>query len=208
MLFVFVLLRTTYHRDLSFAYVYIVFSTEQQRMSVACYDIKKGKSMSRDIGTIKKDNVVFAEYVELVPAVCDVLRRFDGKKVTKRIVNAVKETLPSLNISIDNCIGNPDKKELTFSIHKNGCNSYLFYVCTPADSFDASAVIESLEKSAEYRASKIAEFNDSIGNIDKIRDEYNAALESFLSVRNSIPHDVREALNIKNEYLGRAYYIA
>ena len=162
--------------------------------------------MGRDIKVIQKDNAVFAKFVELVPEACEVARKFDGKKVTKRISNALCEVIPSLYIKIENCVGNPDKKEIVFSIVENGCNAYLFYVVTPVDSFDASAVIERLEKSAEYYSNKIAEFNDALPNIDKIMDEYNTALESFLTARKAIPSYIREVLNIKDEYIAKAYY--
>ena len=146
------------------------------------------------------------EISDMISDVAEVVKRFDGKVLSKRLETALKVVNNNLRVESTNvCIHIARYRgDRCFTSSKH--NTYYLdnmydYMTVYSDSFDdkgkinADAIIESLNIKREKIIRRIKDLQDSLNRIDEWRDKINKAKEELKNLRKEIPSEILSYYN-------------
>ena len=158
-------------------------------------------------------------WVEFMPQIAETVRKFDGKKITKRIGTAIKKIDDRFSFRIEKGFtagtgyvyldwfdydGRQFHDDVTgqweYVKGFTDCGILMHHI-DDMECFDAERFISALENRAEYYTSNRDNVYAALDNMGELKDEYNAALKAFDEVRNKIPPAIKEFYKIDNTYI-------
>ena len=159
----------------------------------------------------------YTAWIKHLPEIAEVARKFDGKKVTKRISTAIEKVNGNLIFSFEKSWENKgyvylkwfdsdcrifrDKSTDEWDYVKNN-EHIIMHPIEDMESFDAEQFIEHLDSVAKRMIATKEEVNATLDNLDAIKAEYNETLAAFMVAREKIPYAIRDFYRIDSHYIG------
>lgn len=156
-------------------------------------------------------------WIEYLPEISETIRKFHGKKVTKRIATAIKNINSNFGLDIERSFSGAwltlryydlDKRifkdEATgeWDYVRNSDHEITTYKTNDYECFDAEEFVEYLKKLADNMIADKDDVYDALDKLDEIKAEYNKALEAFKEARVNIPHAIKDLYKISNYHIG------
>lgn len=159
----------------------------------------------------------YTAWIKHLPQIAETIRKFDGKKVTKRITTAVEKIDSRLRFTFEKSSygggyiyfnwydynGRIFRDESTdeWDYVPDKCDMVM-YRLDDMESFDTEGFISRLEGRAKQMMETKEETYAALDNLDKLKAEYNAALAAFNEAREKIPFSIRDFYRIDSHWLG------
>ena len=156
-------------------------------------------------------------WIQYLPQIAEAARKFNGKKITKRISNAIEKIDSRLSFDFKRWL---DKAEFTafwrdwdariFTDEVTGEWNYVrdqdqcikaFGDLDSFECFNAEQFIEGLEKDAAYSLKRKEEVFAALENLDELKAEYNEALAAFKAARDKIPYDIKDFYKVDTGWI-------
>lgn len=156
------------------------------------------KKLERSIETLKVVNTY-------APAIVEVVNKFDGKVVNKRLFDAIRGLrsslvpTPSIHIGFYCHIDKSLNLEVSADRYDRDFNLWCTPVClTGDDRLIAEAFIKALEERVEYNRSLIERYQTELDNLDSLVEEYCAVYDSIKNFKGKTSGVFRDFLNFQH----------
>ena len=156
-------------------------------------------------------------WIEYLPQIEEVARKFDGKKITKRISNAIKKIDSRLDFKFDRWLDKAeviaywydynarifrDEETGEWQYVKDSCqNITAFCDLKSFECFDAEEFIEKMNNNAKSKLERKAEILAALDNLDELKTQYNETLNAFKAARDNIPYWLQCFYNVETGYI-------
>lgn len=158
-------------------------------------------------------------WIEYLPQISETLRKFDGKKITKRIHNAIEKIDSRLIFDFERWVSYPkatvaarwyDYKASVFRDEETDEWKYVrdydqdiisFAILESFECFNAEEFIDKLEKAAEAAMKRKEEVYVALDNLDELKAKYNETLAAFSEARENIPYDLKDFYKVDSNWI-------
>lgn len=163
----------------------------------------------------------YVAWIEFLPKIAEVMRKHDGKKITKRIDTALRNIDNRLSFRIEKSTYG-DGGYVYFDWHdfdarifrdeesgewdyvkdsSGGCGVLMHHVDS-MENFDAEQFINALNNRADGRIKERERVLYAIDNLNQIKAEYNKARAEFMKAQDNVPSAIRDYFGCTHHYIG------
>lgn len=146
------------------------------------------------------------DIIKLIPSIIQVLQKFDGRVVNKRLERALQEQV-DINLSLETDLYY-ERVTIKYYNHdsiitNSGCHAYLsssFHnVVSSKKSYNnsnkrlvAQKVVDDLLLSQQTIQKEIEELTNSLNHVEEYQQKFDEYIEQINELRNSIPYEIRD----------------
>lgn len=156
------------------------------------------KKLERSIETLKVVNTY-------APAIVEVVNKFDGKVVNKRLFDAIRGLrsslvpTPSIHVGFYAHIDKSLNLEVSADRYDRDFNLWCTPVCLTGDNrLIAEAFIKALEERVEYNRSLIERYQTELDNLVSLVEEYCAVYDYINNFKGKTSDVFRDFLNFQH----------